>query len=426
MTEMLLDKFASSSGRRFFQQQQVLVFAAVAIFALLSVLKIPSHLWACLVFALCIGNLMFPIMNRFRRYHSRLTFPLNWLVGLLILAVVSFGTVIVATTIIYALLMEPAARTRASVTADIRLGTMVAFIVGILFRLYVGMKARLESQNIVLHEAVQTGALQLEQQEKELETAREIQVRLIPTRIPQLPNLEIVGSYQPARVVGGDYFDVIKFSDTRVAVCIADVVGKGIAAALLMANVQAAVKAFAVENVAPSEICAQLNRVLCSNLALGKFVTFFYCVIDTTARTLAYSNAGHCFPLLHHSRGSVELLGDGGIVLGIFPESKYWDVTVRFDPGNKLLLFTDGITEATNAHDEEYGEARLRQGLDVDSSSETAAMHRKSMQEVSDFCQGNFADDATLVLISFLPAAKTLVVNGALTHCPDAVDENLP
>ncbi len=164
---------------------------------------------------------------------------------------------------------------------------------------------------------MQTRTFQLEEQEKELETAREIQGRLIPARIPQLPHLEIVGSYQPARVVGGDYFDVIKFSDTRVAVCIADVVGKGIAAALLTANVQAAVKAF-------------------------------------------------------------------GIVLGIFPESKYWDVTVQFDPGNKVLLFTDGITEATNTRDEEYGEARLRQRLDVDTRSKTEAMHRKLMQEVSE------------------------------------------
>jgi phosphoserine phosphatase RsbU/P len=347
---------------------------------------------------------MFPIMIRLDRYYSRLAFPLNWLVSLLILAVVSFGTVIVAAGLVYWLLMEPAARTRANVP-DIRLGTVAAFIVGIVSQLYRGMKTRLESQNVALQEAVQTRTWQLEEQEKELETAREIQARLIPARIPQLPNLEIVGSYQPARVVGGDYFDVIKFSETRVAVCMADVVGKGIAAALLMANVQAAVMAFAVENVAPSKICMQLNRVLCSNLALGKFVTFFYCVIDTSARTLIYSNAGHCFPLLHRARGNAEFLGEGGIVLGIFPDSKYGDVTVQFDPGNKVLLFTDGITEATNTRDEEYGEARLRQRLDVDSSSETAALHYKLMQEISDFCLGNFADDATLVLISFLPLA---------------------
>jgi len=97
------------------------------------------------------------------------------------------------------------------------------------------------------------------------------------------------------------------------------------------------VTAFAAENVAPSEICAQLNRVLCSNLAPGKFVTFFLCVIDTIARTLIYSNAGHCFPLLHRSMGNTEVLGDGAIVLGMFPDSKYWDVTVQFDPGDKVL-----------------------------------------------------------------------------------------
>ena len=407
---MPLDKVARSGVRHFFLRQQVLVFAAVAVFALLSVLKISSHFWTCLVFALCVGNLMFPIMRRLERYYSRLPVPLYWLVGLPILAMVSFGTVIVATAVIYALLMKPEERTRANVTADIWLGTMVAFIVGMVSQFYAVMKNRFESQNVVLQEAVQTRTSQLEQQEKELETAREIQARLIPTRIPQLPNLEIVGSYQPARGVGGDYFDVIQFSETRVAVCVADVVGKGIAAALLMANVQAVVKAFAAENVAPSEICAQLNRVLCSNLAPGKFVTFFYCVIDTITRTLTYSNAGHCFPLLHRSTGNTGVLGDGGIVLGIFPDSKYWDVTVQFDPGDKVLLFTDGITEATNTRDEEYGEARVRQGLDGDSRSNTATMHRKLMQEVTDFCLGNFADDATLVLISFLPSAKSRVV----------------
>jgi len=406
---MPLDRMTRSGVRRFFQQQQVMVFAAVAVFALLSVLKVPTHLWACLVFALCIGNLMFPIMNRLSRYYSRLAFPFNWLLGLLVLAIVSIGTVIVATGVIYWLLMGPTTRTHANAAADIRLGTMVTFLVGIVYQLYSSMKTRLESQNVLLQEAVQTGTLQLEQQDKELETAREIQARLIPTRIPQLPNLEIVGSYQPARAVGGDYFDVIKFTETRVAVCVADVVGKGIAAALLMANVQAAVKAFAAENVAPSEVCVQLNRVLCSNLAPDKFVTFFYCVIDTVARTVRYSNAGHCFPLLHRSRGEVEVLGEGGIVLGVIPSAKYWDVAIRLDPGNKMLLFTDGITEATNPRGDEYGEDRLRQGLDGD-ECETATMHRKLMQEVSDFCRGNFADDATLVLISFLPSAKPLVI----------------
>jgi len=407
---MPLHKTTRSTVRDFFQQQQVIVFAAAAVFAVLSVLKVSTHLWANVVFALCIGNLMFPIMNRLGRYFSRLVFPLNWVVGLLILAVVSLGTVLVATGVIYVFLMQPAMRTPSNVIADVQLGTLVTFIVGIVYQVYSSMKTKLESQNVVLQAAVQTGASQLEQQEKELETAREIQARLIPARIPQLPNLEIVGSYQPARLVGGDYFDVIKFTETSVAVCVADVVGKGIAAALLMANVQAVVKAFAAETVSPSEICAQLNRVLCSNLAPDKFVTFFYCVIDTAAKTLRYSNAGHCFPLLHRCRGDVRVLSDGGIVLGIFPDAKYSDVAVHLEPGNKLLLFTDGITEATNPRGEEYGEDRLRRELDDDPSGETATLHHKLMQDVSEFCQGNFADDATLVLISFLPSEKTPVI----------------
>jgi phosphoserine phosphatase RsbU/P len=403
---MPLHKMTRSTVQGFFQQQQVLVFAAVAVFAVLSVLKVSTHLWANVVFALCIGNLMFPIMNRLARYYSRLAFPLNWVVGLLVLAAVSLGTVIVAAGVIYIFFMQPAMRTPSNVTADIKLGTLVTFIVGIVSQVYASMKTKLESQNVVLREAVQTGTSQLEEQEKELETAREIQARLIPAQIPQLPNLEIVGSYQPARLVGGDYFDVIKFTETSVAVCVADVVGKGIAAALLMANVQAVVKAFAGETVAPSEICTQLNRVLCSNLAPDKFVTFVYCVIDTVAKSLRYSNAGHCFPLLHRFRGNVEVLADGGIVLGMFPDAKYSDVAVQFDAGNRLLLFTDGITEATNTGGQEYGEDRLRQALERDASGDTATLHSKLMQDVSEFCHGNFVDDATLVLVSFLSSAK--------------------
>jgi phosphoserine phosphatase RsbU/P len=139
----------------------------------------------------------------------------------------------------------------------------------------------LQTQNVKLQQAVRTGKARLEQQEKELETAREIQAGLVPKDIPQLDGLQISASWQPARVVGGDYFDVIKLDDQRVVICIADVVGKGIAAALLMANVQAAARAFATDNALPSEICDRLNRVLCSNLAPGKFVTFVCCIVDT-------------------------------------------------------------------------------------------------------------------------------------------------
>jgi hypothetical protein len=211
--------------------------------------------------------------------------------------------------------------------------------------MYGNMKDTLQTQNIRLQQAVRTGEARLEQQDKDLAIAREIQAGLIPSQIPQLDELRIAASWQPARAVGGDYFDVIKLGEQRIAVCIADVVGKGIAAALLMANVQAGVKAFAAENTHPSEMCERLNRVLCSNLAPGKFVTFFWCVIDTGARTLSYCNAGHCLPLLSRATGKVEVCGEGGIVLGIFPDSIYETAIIQFEPGDKMLLFTDGITK---------------------------------------------------------------------------------
>jgi sigma-B regulation protein RsbU (phosphoserine phosphatase) len=278
---------------------------------------------------------------------------------------------------------------------------MVTVIIGIGYYVYRNMRATLQTQNVKLQQAVRTGEARLEQQEKQLETAREIQAGLIPKHIPQLDGLQISASWQPARAVGGDYFDVIKLDDQRVAICIADVVGKGIAAALLMANVQAAARAFATDNALPSEICDRLNRVLCSNLAPGKFVTFVCCIVDTKAGTLTYSNAGHCFPLLARPAGEVAICAEGGLVLGVMHDSKYVDSVVSLEARDKLLLFTDGITEATNSIGEEFGEARLQKALSALADSDVDAIHSKLMQEVTMFCDGNFVDDATLVLLAY-------------------------
>ena len=220
-----------------------------------------------------------------------------------------------------------------------------------------------------------------------------------------MDDLQIAASWRPARAVGGDSYDVITLGDNQLAICIADVVGKGIAAALLMANVQAAVKAFAAQNTPPSDMCKRINRVLCSNLTVGKFVTFFYGVVDTEARTLTYCNAGHCFPLLARSSGKVETCMEGGTVLGAFPDSKYENAATQFNPGDKLLLFTDGITEATNPSGEEYGTIRLQETF-RDSSGTVASLHGKLMKGVSDYCAGDFADDATLILVSFVASTN--------------------
>jgi sigma-B regulation protein RsbU (phosphoserine phosphatase) len=376
------------------------VFVGVALFAVFSALRLPTHLWTILVFCLCIGNLSNPIMVGLGRYYAQRTFPLNWIVYLPLLALVSLISATVATGIVYWIILAPSTRTEENISGDIRVGTLITIIIGIVYYIYWNMRGTLETQNVTLQQAVRTGEARLEQQEKELETAREIQAGLIPKQIPQLDDLQISASWQPARAVGGDYFDVIKLGDQRVAICIADVVGKGIAAALLMANVQAAVRAFATDNATPSEVCDRLNRVLCSNLAPGKFVTFLCCVVDAKTGTLTYSNAGHCFPLLGRSAGQVVVFTEGGLVLGVIPEAKYVDSDVSLEPRDKLLLFTDGITEATNSTGEEFGEARLRKALSALVDSDSEAIRSKLMQEVSLFCGGNFADDATLVSLS--------------------------
>jgi serine phosphatase RsbU (regulator of sigma subunit) len=386
---------------RFFRLQQLYVFVGVVLFAVISVLRLSTHLSTVLVYSLCIGNVAVPIVSGLERSYARRSFPFNWLVYLPVLALAGLVSASVATFLIYWLILDPSLRTEEKISTDVRFGALVTVIIGIGYFIYRNMRTSLESQNVTLQHALQTGEAKLERQEKELETAREIQTRLIPTQLPQFSDLQISASWQPAQAVGGDYFDVIKLNDRRVAICIADVVGKGIAAALLMANVQSAVRAFATENAPPSEICDRLNRVLCNNLAPGKFVTFLYCIVDTRAGTLTYSNAGHCFPLLARAAGPVAVLQENGLVLGIMPDARYVDSVESLESKDTLLLFTDGITEVTNSAGEEFGEARLRTSLSTLVNSDVDDLPSKLMREVSLFCGRNFADDATVVLLSY-------------------------
>jgi len=140
----------------------------------------------------------------------------------------------------------------------------------------------------------------------ELAAAREIQQMLLPSTLPQLARVQIAGAWQPAREVGGDYFDVIQLDKDRLGICVGDVAGKGITAALLMANLQASFRAFATTEASPQVVCTKLNKFLCANIASGKFVTFFYAVLDADARTLTYENAGHSPGLLLRSSGTTE------------------------------------------------------------------------------------------------------------------------
>jgi sigma-B regulation protein RsbU (phosphoserine phosphatase) len=237
------------------------------------------------------------------------------------------------------------------------------------------------------------------EQERELVEARTIQRRLLPDEIPQIEGYQIAGAWRPARTVSGDYFDVLKFSDTTAALCIADVSGKGMPAALLMSNVQAAVHAFASKTISPSELCAKVNRVVSSSTGEDKFITFFYGLVDAAQKTLVYTNAGHNAGVLLRRDGSMVRLESGGAVLGPFPNWHYKHEEVELRGGDRLLLFTDGVTELRNAVADEFGEERLIELLAENSELGADGLRERIVQTLVDFSGGEFQDDATLLLL---------------------------
>jgi FixJ family two-component response regulator len=236
--------------------------------------------------------------------------------------------------------------------------------------------------------------------QREFEEAREIQQGLLPKEIPQIPGYHISGGSQPASAVGGDYFDVLRFHGRKTGLCIADVAGKGMPAALLMSNLQAAVKAFASESVSPSELCSKVNRVICSNIAANKFITFFYCLHDAERKRLVYANAGHDAPIVIRRNGSVERLREGGAVLGVFREWNYEQNEIEFSSGDRVIFFTDGVTEVRNSEGEEFGEERLIEFLLGMRACGAGELQQKIMHKVDEYSGGEFQDDATVVVLS--------------------------
>lgn len=235
---------------------------------------------------------------------------------------------------------------------------------------------------------------------RELAEALTIQKRLLPQQVPQIDGCELAASWQPASGVGGDCFDALRFGASRLGLSIADVVGKGIPAALLMCNLQAAVRAFASEAVAPRELCHQVNRILCGNIAEGRFISFFYCFVDAAAGTLVYSNAGHYFPILVRADGGVERLETGGPVLGVLPHAEYEEAHVALSRGDRLVLFTDGLTEARNGAGEEFGDMRLVDAARVHRACSAPALQARLTAAVAAFTGGETQDDATLIVLA--------------------------
>ena len=233
----------------------------------------------------------------------------------------------------------------------------------------------------------------------ELNEAREIQRGLMPRRMPNLPGFGLASAWQPAHDVSGDYLAAFKLNDSHAALCVADVAGKGLPAALLMSNMQAALKSLASENIAPSELCSKLNRIMCGNTPLRKFVTCFYGDLDVSNRKLTFTNAGHNPPMLMRSSGECIRLDEGGPVIGAFCESRYGQQEIQLHEGDKLLIFTDGVTEARDASGEEFGEHRLLECLQSYRGTNAAELRARIFSEVAKFCGGDFEDDATLMVV---------------------------
>ena len=383
--------------RRIFQIERVLVTIGLVVYALLVSINQPASLFIIMIATLTVGNLVIPLAFASRRLYVTRPFPWNWVAFFPVQLV--FGVICAVGSILFLQLtkidLEPFSVLFAKIGYFTIVVVLIATTVGFGIEEF---QRKLKESKQLLEQTVEKGTIALQQQEEELKRAGEIQQMLLPSTLPQPAGVQIAGAWQPAREVGGDYFDVIQLDKDRLGICVGDVAGKGITAALLMANLQAAFRAFATAEASPQVVCTKLNNFLCANIASGKYVTFFYAVLDAEARTLTYENAGHLPGLLLRSNGTSETLQGGGAVLGALPDWTYQGYTTQLQPGDQLLLSTDGITEAENANLEEFGDERLLEAARARHGS-ALEVQRAIMQQVTAFCGGNFRDDATLLVL---------------------------
>lgn len=237
--------------------------------------------------------------------------------------------------------------------------------------------------------------------QNELGVASKIQQSILPTRFPDRPGCRIFANMKPARNVGGDFFDVIHLSDGRIGIAIADVSDKGVPAALFMMSCRTLIKGAAIGKTDPGEVLHEVNQLLQEDNDAAMFVTVFYGVYDPDNRQFHYSNGGHNSPLVVHADGSsAELPLTGGIALGLIPDLDYDNNTVTLDPGDLIVLYTDGVTEAFDEQGNQFGTERLQEVFAGVEPTDVQAANRSVFEAVEKFAGDTpQSDDITCVTL---------------------------
>lgn len=268
----------------------------------------------------------------------------------------------------------------------------------------VASQAGLALENVRLTEDVRQEVAQRERLNRELEIARDVQQRLFPQQLPEVKGLDFAGYCRPASGVGGDYYDFIRLDNGCLGIAIGDVSGKGIAAALMMASLQASLRGQTIKPCATlAEMISHINRLVFEASAANRYATFFYAEYDPITRVLRYCNAGHNPPILcrrTENGDSFHKLHDGGTVIGLFPDIVFVEAKVQVEPGDILIGYTDGISEAMNTREEEFGEERLEEIIHRCESRSAADMITCMLARLDAFtASAPQHDDMTLIVV---------------------------
>lgn len=236
--------------------------------------------------------------------------------------------------------------------------------------------------------------------EQELHIASEIQRQLLPEKCPAIKGYQVAGSNHPSLQVGGDYYDCFKLNDDEYIFCIADVSGKGAPAALLMSNLQASLHSLMDTGLTLSQITARINNIIYRNTPSDKFITFFLGLLNVCDQSFSSVNAGHNPPYLFHADGRFEPLEEGGLILGMMPDVAFDSETKALKSGDCIVMFTDGVSEAMNQDEEEFGEPRIEKHVLENRSASAAELLESLTQAVGEFSSGcPQADDITVVTL---------------------------